>query len=300
MKEWEPHVNYPVGEVVNIGDRIFLCVLEHRSGEEFDKSNWKKFGDKRMNEHRDKNFACITSMNKDYYENIGKYMLTTYKKHWSHIMPMYVYNEDCFKIKVKTVDTRGWTLGNDYIAFQRRHTNSKVKVFAKKAYPIIDAMYNLNCDRLIWVDADTVITGSLPPGFVELLCPDDVLSAHFSVWHEKDDKTYHSCETGFFVLNKRHEGFADFASTYKEIYNKDKTEGMRRFYDGEVYGRTVELMQEKGYKMNNLNPARHKTPISRSAMAPYITHFKAGLKDRVELDEMIKNQGIDISEIPED
>ena len=127
-----------------------------------------------------------------------------------------------------------------------------------------------------------------------------MLSAHFSVWHEKDDKTYHSCETGFFVLNKRHEGFADFASTYKEIYNKDKTEGMRRFYDGEVYGRTVELMQEKGYKMNNLNPARHKTPISRSAMAPYITHFKAGLKDRVELDEMIKNQGIDLTEIPED
>jgi hypothetical protein len=41
-------------------------------------------------------------------------------------------------------------------------------------------------------------------------------------------------------------------------------------------------MEAKGYKMMNLNQGKHKTPISRSLIAPYMSHFKAGLKDRVD------------------
>jgi hypothetical protein len=32
----------------------------------------------------------------------------------------------------------------------------------------------------------------------------------------------------------------------------------------------------------NLNPGRHKTPISRSVLAPYLNHFKAGVKDNID------------------
>ena len=36
--------------------------------------------------------------------------------------------------------------------------------------------------------------------------------------------------------------------------------------------------------MLNLNPGRHKTPFSRSVIGPYIQHFKAGLKERINFD----------------
>jgi|SRR6056297_589736 len=224
-------------------------------------------------------YAAFTSMDEKYYDHCGRAMLNSYKKHWAKTLPLYVYNEGEFDIKIKTPISLGWNLGTDYEQFQERHTNDKVKTFAKKGFSIIDAMKNVDCDRLIWLDADTIITQDIHLQLLDLIAPDDVLSTHFSVWHIKDNAEFHSCETGFFILNRRHEGFEDFYNTYREIYVNDKTDGLRRFYDGEVYGKTVEIMQNRGYKTMNLNPARHKTPISRSLLSPYITHYKAGLKD---------------------
>jgi len=237
-----------------------------------------------------KKYAAITSMDRKYYDHCGRAMLRSYKQHWSTLFPLYVYNEDDFQIKVKTVTPFGWNLGQEYVNFQNRHSNSRVKTFAKKAFPIIDAMQNIDCERLIWLDADTIIKAQMPTQLFDLITPDDVLSTHFSVWHTKDEIEYHSCETGFFILNTKHAGYKDFYNTYRDIYYNDKTQGLRRFYDGEVYGKTVELMEEKGHKMLNLNPARHKTPMSRSVISPYITHYKAGLKDRQDFDSLVSDE----------
>ena len=104
---------------------------------------------------------------------------------------MYCYNEQLFDPKVKGVKTAGWMLGEEFIKFQRRHTNNKIKGFAKKAFPIIDATEKFSDhDRLLWVDADAVFTENFPRLLTELIAPDDVLSTHFSVWHEKDGKEY--------------------------------------------------------------------------------------------------------------
>ena len=236
-------------------------------------------------------FAAFTSMDKKYYEHCGKAMLSSYKENWVKHLPMYVYNEDNFTIKIKHVTSLKWNLGEEYLKFQNRHTNDKVKTFAKKGFSIIHAMQNLTeYDRLMWVDADTIIKAPIHQQLLDLIAPDDVLSSHFSVWHEKNDKIYHSCETGFFILNTRHSGFEEFRRTYTDIYYNDKSEDLRRFYDGEVYGKTVELMEAKGHKMMNLNPGKHKTPISRSLMNPYITHYKAGLKDKTDFSQFNKDE----------
>ena len=227
-------------------------------------------------------YAAFTSMNRDYYDHCGRSMLRSYKKCLSDLTPMYVYNEDNFEVKVKTVTELGWHESPEYLAFQARHKNSRVKKFAKKGFSVIHAMKNIDCDRLIWFDADTIIQNEIPKHLIELIAPRDVLSTHFSVWHNKDNREWHSCETGFFIINKTHPAFWEFYETYRDIYENDRTEELRRFYDGEVYGRTVEIMESKGHKMMNLNPGRHKTPISRSVLAPYLNHFKAGVKDRLD------------------
>lgn len=227
-------------------------------------------------------YIAYTSMDENYYNHCGKPMLLSYKKHWSHIMPLHVYNEDDFYIKVNTPISVGWNLGNDYDNFMTRHSNERVKTFAKKGFTVIHAMENIEADRIIWLDADTLIIAEIPPQLLDLISPEDTLSTHFSVWHIKDDIEYHSCETGFFILNQNHQGYREFCDTYKDIYINDKKADLRRFYDGEIYGKTVEIMAAKGHKMLNLNPGKHKTPISRSVIAPYISHLKASLKNKID------------------
>jgi hypothetical protein len=45
--------------------------------------------------------------------------------------------------------------------------------------------------------------------------------------------------------------------------------------------------------MINLNPGKHKTPISRSVLAPYLTHYKASLKETADfkkIDSVLKDE----------
>jgi hypothetical protein len=231
-------------------------------------------------------YAAITSMNKTYFEHCGEAMLESYRQRWSSI-PLYLYNED-FEYKSKNVVNVGWNLGIEYENFQSRWSSErKVTTFAKKGFSIIHAMHNVECDRLIWLDADTVCARPIHGQLLDLISPDNVLSTHFGVVHNHEGKDYFSCETGFFILNKRHPKFKQFRAKYTEIYTKDRTENLRRFYDGEVYGETVRQIDADYLE---LNPGqRHKTPIPRSVVAPYIEHYKAGVKDNIT-NQMLKDK----------
>lgn len=241
-------------------------------------------------------YAAFTSMDKEYFDHCGESMIKSYIQHWSDKIPLFLYNED-FHYKSKYVKQMGWDLGRQYDKFQARHSNSKVKTFAKKGFSIIDAMNNIDCEKLIWLDADTICKRGIHTQMIDLICPDDVLSAHYGVNHawpsEKDpDRKMFSCETGFFVLNKKHRLFTEFKKIYSEIYIQDKQENLRRFYDGEVYGETIRLLQKRGAKTNDLNPGGHKTPIPRSVMSVYIQHYKAGLKDNIDNEKLAQRHEI--------
>ena len=236
----------------------------------------------------------FTSMNAKYFLETGRAFLSSWRKHMCKKYELCLYNEDGFRPKNKNMRLMGWNLGSDYEQFQERWRpqNKRVATFAKKAFSVIDAMENIQADRIVWLDADTVVNATIPSKLLELICPDDTLSAHFGVKHpwpsdDDPDRMAFSCETGFFILNKNHPGFKDFLNFYKNTYLNDQTDGMRRFYDGEVYGKTVLEMQRLGHKVQELNESyAFKTPIGRSLIAPYVVHYKAGLKDRVNIDDL--------------
>lgn len=240
-------------------------------------------------------FVAITSMNDHYFNHTGRVMIKSYSEYFDNSIPLCVYNEDDTPFKIKNVISIQWNLGNEYELFQKRwENNSKVCGFSKKAFSIIHAMNNIECDRLIWLDADTVVTGGNILPLLKLITPDDVLSTHYGVVHPwptagDENRTAFSCETGFFILNKRHPMFNKFKETYTDMYVNDRESNIRRFYDGEVYGETVKLLSQAGAKMLDLNPGNiHKTPIPRSVLAPYISHNKAGLKDTIDYTEIEK------------
>jgi hypothetical protein len=143
-------------------------------------------------------------------------------------------------------------------------------------------MNNIEADRLVWLDADSIVKNPFHPQLIEVMCSNHVLSVHFGVKHLVNDNEYFSCETGFFILNKKHVQFQRFKEVYTDIYHNDKHQDLRRFYDGEVYGKTVKILESEGAKMLDLNTdQKHKTPIPRSLIAPYLTHNKAGIKDKL-------------------
>jgi len=227
-------------------------------------------------------YAVITSMNKKYFDHCGEAMLESYRQNWD--VPLYLYNEE-FSYKGKNVTNMGFNLGREFEEFQHRwNSNSKITTFSKKGFSIIHAMNNIDCDRLIWLDADNICKRHMHEQLLDLISPDRILSTHFGVVHQHEGKDYFSCETGFFILNKKHSQFNDFKNTYTEIYTCDKTENLRRFYDGEVYGETVNQIDAEYLELNQGHI--HKTPIPRSILAPYIQHYKAGLKDNYNNDTL--------------
>lgn len=247
-----------------------------------------------------KTYITITSMNQAYYEKCGRACIESYGVNWPPDIPLYVYNEDMPEPpKNKWTHYVPWDdMPKEYQHFIKRHDGSRTLQFAKKAFSVIHALRTLDCDRLIWLDADVVTTMYVNDHLLDMITPDSVLSTHYGVRHawpsESDpDRMSFSCETGFFVVNRRHDMFDQFLERYVAYYHQDLGVNLRRFYDGEVYGAVVAEMEQQGARMMELNPGqKHKTPIPRSVMAPYIMHYKAGAKDPFDSGELLKRHNI--------
>ena len=242
-------------------------------------------------------YTVITSLNQQYFDHCGRACLETFSRFWPDDIQMVVYNEDMMQPKkFKRISYLPWhVLGQDFLDFSNRTENSRVLQFAKKAFPIIHAMDTINTDRIIWLDADVATKILVNRQLLDLISNDRVLSTHYGVKHPwpsdlDPERISFSCETGFFILNTRHAMFRDFANLYKKYYLEDIGYNLRRFYDGEVYGAVVDAMEKQGAAMYELNPEqKHKTPIPRSIMAPYIQHFKAGVKDNITNEDILNS-----------
>lgn len=237
--------------------------------------------------------SVITSFDQTYYNKIGKYCVETFLKYWDNDINLYLYLEN-FDLPDSDKYTKIFfdKLNVDYFKFQEEQRKTPEKTFAKKAYSIIHAMENIQTDILIWLDADVITTKNVDKELIYSLIPEDTLSTHFGVWHNQEKHNtksplIFSCETGFFALNTRHQEFTKFKHRYSERYITRDTTGLRRFYDGDVYGSVISELK-KNAKMNDLNPGTHKTPIPRSILAEYITHFKHGAKRRDDLNKVLE------------
>lgn len=239
-------------------------------------------------------------MNQTYYDKCGRACIESFGQNWPNTIPLIVYNEDMVDPpRHRWVRYMAWAnLPSQYDQFVERTEGHRVVQFAKKAFSIIHACEYVDCDRLIWLDADVVTTMAVNAQLLDIITPDHVLSTHYGVkhnWPSEDDpdRMSFSCETGFFILNKQHPNFQDFVFRYAEYYFQDLGYDLRRFYDGEVYGAVVAELEANGTSMLELNPGQlHKTPIPRSIMAPYIMHYKAGAKDPFNSTDLLEKHNL--------
>ena len=230
------------------------------------------------------NAVIVTSVNKEYYDNYGHRLIDSYKTYLKDVFSFHLYNED-FNLHDPNIKEMNWDLGKNYHDFQSRwKSRPRIQTFAKKAYSIIHALNNIDCDKLIWIDSDCIITSTFTSEVTDQILDDKFLASYFGVYHEEDGKEYFSCETGFFVINKRHKDFNKFLNMYENIYNNDMHQELRRFYDGEVFGNCMLKLKNENVALQDLSPIgrgnkRYKTPIRHSVLAPFILHHKGkGLK----------------------
>lgn len=247
-----------------------------------------------------KSYAVITSMDNAYYNKVGRACIESFGAHWPKDIMLHVYDEGIVDApKRKWIEYRAWDeLGENFKNFCQRDINSRIQTFAKKAFSVIAGLRTIDVDRLIWLDADVITTYSINPQLLDMITPESVLSTHYGVQHEwpsdeDPERISFSCETGFFVVNRRHPQFESFVNRYEQYYMDNIGENLRRFYDGEVYGAVVREFEINGSKMMELNPGlKHKTPIPRSIMAPYIMHYKAGAKDPYDSQQLLEKHNI--------
>ncbi len=76
-------------------------------------------------------FACITSVNQQYYDHCGRACIESFQAYWPRDVELYVYNEDMVKPqKGKRVRYIPWKHLKDFPTFASRTENSHVIKFA--------------------------------------------------------------------------------------------------------------------------------------------------------------------------
>jgi hypothetical protein len=240
----------------------------------------------------------ITSFNQKYYELIGKDCVETWLKYWPTDYTLTCYVEE-FSIpthpRIKQISFDH--LPKEYFDFQNSEFKHRVKTFSKKAYSIIHAFENVDADRLIWIDADTISIQNMDSKFLSALCPDDTLATFMGVWHHKDkndpnSELKFSVESGVFIVNKNHPGFKLFSSRYREYYDKKITKNLRRFYDGEVLGAVIQEFQSQ-FKFNDLcvtsQIIQTKSPLRYTDLGKYILHYKSKGSKKTYVEKSVQN-----------
>ena len=242
--------------------------------------------------------VCITSMNKPYYDNIGKLMIETWSKRWPSDCELLVYQED-FEIdkfdKVRGIDWKTHCYDN-WISFTKRATNLSSIKFAKKGYTMISAMENIDCDTLIWCDADTLTYKNFPKDMILSLLPKDKLIAFFDTYYQHNklyteeeyinpNRPVSAIESGFVVINKNHKFFNDYLTEYKNLYNSPTpSPKVGPWFDGNVCGAAAANLRQYVEDLSKLRTRnKTQTPINHCWIGNYIRHKKAKQKKNLDL-----------------
>lgn len=232
---------------------------------------------------------CFTTMNKGYYDIIGKYMIDTWIKHTPSNYVLHLYLED-FSIDNLNDDRIVYESWKDVDALYKEwvkiHQTNKCLGFVLKALTQIAFFEKYTAGKALWLDADIVFLKKLPDNFFDSLLKDYSLASWGS----------YSLESGTVFVNLSHPDWPKIKNIYKNIYLGG--EGLlpgERWFDGELLGRAV---KDSGVLTQNLkqyvplekeNP---QTPMNRSWIKNYMQHFKANRKSGQRFFDDLRSLGV--------
>lgn len=250
--------------------------------------------------------VCITSMNKPYYDKIGKLMIESWSAHWPKDCELLVYQEGFEIEKFDRVIGISWEdkCYTDWLSFSKKAKGPSIK-FAKKGYTMISAMETIDCDLLIWCDADTLSYKEFPKEKILSILPEGKLIAFFDTYYQLtktySDKEYlnpnrprSAAESGFVVIDKKHKKFNDYLFEYKRLYNAPlPPPEVGPWFDGNVCAASATHLREYVEDLSKLRTkSKTQTPINHCWIGEYVRHKKAKQKNDLDIEKYKIKLGI--------
>jgi hypothetical protein len=224
----------------------------------------------------------ITSFDKRYYDLIGKDCVSSFLKFWDPQFSLTCYTEG-FKLdpheRIKQINF-DQEVDVEYARLQAdTNYGVQVKKFSKKAFSVIHAMYHSTADWVLWLDADVVSTQSVPAFLIADCMRDEDLSMYMGVTYTTDKSgnpgSWLVPETGVFAVNTRHAKFETFRNEYRRRYVERDHADLRRFYDNDVFGAAINLVDAPVYDLCEGFAKPYKTPLPHTVLGEYLIHYKA-------------------------
>ena len=245
-------------------------------------------------------------MNRPYYDKLGKLMIASWSKFWPKDCELFVYQEGFEVEKFDRVTGVSWE-ENCLESWERfnRKIKGPASTFAKKGYSMIAGMKTLDCDLLIWLDADLISLKEFPKDKISSILPENKLIAFFDTYYQFNptytleeyiDRTrpYSAVESGFVIINKHHANFIEYLNEYEKFYNsQEKLPEVGEWFDGNICAAAAINLRSHVEDLSKLRTTnKSQTPINRSWIFEYCYHAKAKQKDAINLEEYRKKLGV--------
>jgi hypothetical protein len=230
-----------------------------------------------------KMIQVITSFNQLYYDLIGKDSVSSFLEHWPTDLRLTCYVEEFRLPKHDRVEQIDFSqLGPDYVQYQLDPSlNQSMKKFAKKAYSFMHAMNHSTAEWIVWLDADVITVQSLPIELLQRVLRPEHLSMYMGVTYYTDKSGTISGnwlvpETGVFAVNTQHEDFAAFRAEYCRRYHERDQNGLRRYYDNDVFGAALLSVPDASvFDLCAKFKKSYKTPLRHTVLGDHLIHYKA-------------------------
>ena len=234
-------------------------------------------------------YATVTTMNKEYFDNIGYQMIESYIKHWPKNINLYVYLED-FELPYNEPNIITLNIDkccNPNMQSFINDTKRRFRKFAYKAYSWMHACKTLSQDTLIWLDADTETTVDVNETFLDTILPNNELIAYMyapGLITNRNGEIVHAdnSETCIFFYNNKHANAKQFMQRYEHIYESRELHDPFRFAKPHDTWATIDCVKwanENGIETVNLHPTKkNRTPLKKTVLGEYFTHAKGKSK----------------------
>lgn len=238
--------------------------------------------------------AAVTTMNRPYYDTIGRYMLESFVRYWPQDLCLYIYTED-FELPMQAPNIQCRDIYHEvgprlrsFLDWRGQHHTRK---FAFKAYSWMRATESLDEDVLFYLDSDIETKKPVTKDFLLSLIPQDTLLAYMyaratSIDDRGQEHCYDNAETCIYAYNQRHPFAKRFMQRYSEIYETREIgnqEVYRKSHDTWVIAECVRLAQQNGVSINNLHPEKQRrSPIKATVLYEFFNHYKGKTKFAVK------------------
>ncbi len=235
-------------------------------------------------------YATITTMNQDYFDNIGHMMIESYIKYWPKNINLYVYTEN-FTLPYKEKNIISYDVfekcNPNLQTFINGSRKNVARKFSYKAYSWMHACKTLNEDTLIWLDADSKAYKPITTEFLDSMLPNKELLAYMACPGEIKTRSgdivpCDNAETGIYFWNNKHDYANSFMQRYENIYEKREIDDGFRFgkpHDTWVITDCVKFARKQGVEIINLHEGtKHRSPMKRTVLGEYFMHSKGKSK----------------------